>query len=111
MWYFTPKALKDKIEIVDSFLKECNQHEQEIIKYHNVVIKYGSKVNNYLIETINNNVGKVIDKNMVQNINFKFAEMNNLKEKESQKYLSSLNKRINGLIKKVEDEENDTKRN
>ena len=37
--------------------------------------------------------------------------MNNLKEKESQKYLSSLNKRINGLIKKVEDEENDTKRN
>lgn len=105
MWYFTPKAMKDKLERLDNFMNETKQHEEELVKYHNVVIKYGIQINKYLVEVINNNIGKTIDKKMVEDINFKFVEINQCKENEAQKYLLSMNQRLKKLVEKVEVED------
>lgn len=106
MWYFTPKAMKDKLEKLDNFMNETKQHEEELVKYHNVAIKYGIQINKYLVEVINNNIGKTIDKKMIEDINFKFIEINHNKENEAQKYLLNMNQRLKKLVEKVEEEEN-----
>ena len=106
IWYFIPKTMKDKLKRLDDFMNETKQNEVELVKYHNVVIKYGIQINKYLIEVINNNIGKIIDEKVVEDINFKFVEINNNKEKEAQKYLSNMNQRFKKLVEKVEEEEN-----
>ena len=98
--------MKDKLKRLDNFMNETKQNEVELIKYHNVVIKYGIQINKYLVEVINNNLGKTIDEKVVEDINFKFVEINNNKEKEAQKYLSNMNQRFKKLVEKVEEEEN-----
>ena len=98
--------MKDKLKRLDNFMNETKQHEEELVKYHNVVNKYGIQINKYLVKVINNNIGKTIDKKMVEDINFKLLEINHNKENEAQKYLLNMNQRFKKLVEKVEEEEN-----
>lgn len=108
MWYIPQRImkfrLKDGLKRIDDFMKESKQQEEELVKYYNVVNKYGLQINKYLVETINNNIGKTIDKKIIDDINLKLLEINRNKENEAQLYLSNINQRFKKLVEEVEEE-------